>query len=59
MSDTKPADLGNVTPEQLQNIGGGACTPADIVSIVGNLTTAYESLVDFTSHVIGRVNNAL
>jgi len=59
MSDTKPADLGSITPEQLQNIGGGECTASDVVQLVGHLTSAYESLVDFTSHVIGRVNNAL
>ena len=57
MSETKPqaVNAGNLTPEQVQSVGGGDCTPADIISIIGNLTTAYESLIDFTSHVIERV----
>ena len=54
MSETK-ANAGNLTPEQVQSVGGGNCTAADIVSIIGNLTTAYESLIDFTSHVMERV----
>ena len=44
--------------DQLEKIGGGDCTPADIVGIVGSLTQAYEGLVDFTSHVIERVMTA-
>ena len=44
-----------LTAEQLEKVGGGGCTPADIVGIIGNLTQAYEGLVDFTSHVIERV----
>jgi hypothetical protein len=28
--------------DQLEKIGGGECTPGDIVSIIGNLTQAYE-----------------
>lgn len=40
---------------QLEKIGGGECTPADFIGIIGNLTQAYEGLVDFTSHVIERV----
>ena len=50
MEDLKQAQ------NQLEKIGGGGdCTPADILGIIGNLTIAYEGLVDFTSHVIDRV----
>lgn len=55
MSDTKPVE---VNAEQLQNIGGGGCTPQDLVMITNQLTSAYESLVDFTSHVIGRISGS-
>ena len=60
MSETNPqaASAGNLTPEQVQGVGGGACNATDIISIVGNLTTAYESLIDFTSHVIERVSRS-
>jgi hypothetical protein len=58
MSETKPqaANAGNLTPEQVQGVGGGDCTATDIISIVGNLTTAYESLIDFTAYVFERVS---
>jgi hypothetical protein len=58
MSETKPqaANAGNLTPEQVQSVGGGNCSPSDIIQIIGNLTTAYESLIDFTSHVMERVS---
>ena len=52
MSETKTP----LSPEALSRIGGGECTAADYISIVGSLTDAYESLIDFTSYVIGRVN---
>ena len=51
MSDTKPT----LPAEALKNIGGGECTPQDYITMVGQLTDAYESLIDFTSYVIGRV----
>ena len=44
-----------VSSEVAQQIGGGACTPAELLDLTKSLTDAYESLVDFTSHVIGRV----
>ncbi len=58
MSETKSqaANAGNLTPEQVQSVGGGDCTPGDIIQIIGNLTTAYESLINFTSHVMERVS---
>ena len=55
MSDTKPVE---VNPEQLQSIGGGGCTAQDLISMSNQLTSAYESLVDFTSHVISRVSGS-
>jgi hypothetical protein len=51
MSETKTT----VPAEALKNIGGGECTAADWLSMVNDLTNAYESLIDFTSYVIGRV----
>ena len=45
-----------LTEEQAARIGGGGeCSASDVVGILGQLTSAYESLVDFTSHVIERV----
>jgi hypothetical protein len=52
MSETKPT----LPTEALKNIGGGECTPQEYITIVGQLTDAYESLIDFTSYVIGRVS---
>jgi hypothetical protein len=45
---TLPADIANT-------IGGGECSATEIVGLINGLTQAYESLVDFTSHVIARV----
>jgi len=52
MSDTKPEPF---TPEQLQRIGGGDCTIGDIQQALDTLRDSYDTLVDFTSYVIGRV----
>jgi hypothetical protein len=44
--------------EQVKAVSGGdgACTIVDAaIAGIQNLTTAYESLVSFTSHVIERV----
>lgn len=46
---------GILTDEQVEAVSGGACTPAEIIGILGQLKTGYESLVDFTSYVIERV----
>jgi hypothetical protein len=54
MSDTKLQDAA-LTPENLQKIGGGSCTVEDAISIIKDLTDAYETLIDFTAHVIERV----
>ncbi len=52
MSDTKPQGL---TPEQLQIISGGDCTISDLQGALVQLKDSYDTLVDFTSYVIGRV----
>ena len=52
MSDTKPEPF---TPEQLQRISGGDCTISDIEGALAQLKDSYDTLVDFTSYVIGRV----
>ena len=58
MSDKPIPTPGTVLEgEQVNAVAGGNCTPADILPILTNLTQAYESLVDFTSHVIERVVN--
>jgi hypothetical protein len=45
----------HITQQQLDAISGGECTAQDYVQILGELKTAYEDLVDFTSYVIERV----
>jgi hypothetical protein len=52
MSDTKT----EISAESLKKIGGGECTAQEYITIVGQLTDAYESLVDFTSYVMGRIS---
>ena len=47
--------LTNLTPEQLEKIGGGDCTPQQWIDIVDQLQSTYDTLVDFTSYVIERV----
>jgi hypothetical protein len=54
MSDTKLQDAA-LTPENLQKIGGGSCTVQDAIDIIKDLTDAYETLIDFTAHVMERV----
>jgi hypothetical protein len=52
MSDTKIP----LPAEALKNVGGGACTPQQYIDILGQLTNAYEQLIDFTSYVMERVS---
>lgn len=55
MSD-KPIQAGTVLEaEQVNAVSGGSCSPGDVLPIIQSLTQAYESLIDFTSHVIERV----
>lgn len=52
---TPPAGL---TQEQIDAISGGwDCSGSQLVDLANNLTKAYESLIDFTSHVFERVAN--
>jgi hypothetical protein len=56
MTDTKmPAIPKALTPEQIEAISGGECTPGEWLSILDDLKGAYESVVDLTSYVIERV----
>jgi hypothetical protein len=45
-----------LTTEQIEKVGGGECTPEQYFTILGDLTAAYESLIDFTSYVMERVS---
>ena len=49
------ADTKTLTEEAAAKVGGGGCTPSEIIDITTRLTDAYEALVDFTSHVMERV----
>lgn len=56
MSETRPVPkFAGLTQEQLDKIGGGDCTPQEIIQIFDQLKTSYDTLVDFTSYVIERV----
>ena len=46
---------GVLTPEQIQAVSGGECTPSEYIKILTQLKDGYETLVDFTSYVIERV----
>ena len=55
MSDTKTP----LTSEQVERVGGGLdCSADQIFEFLGRLTEGYESLVEFSSHVIERVINS-
>lgn len=47
-----------VAAENLTKIGGGECTAEDYISIVGQLTDAYEGLISFTTYVMERVSGS-
>ena len=52
----KNPDTPGLTDAQAESIaGGGLCSAEDLVNVTSSLIQAYENLVDFTSHVIGRV----
>ena len=59
MADTKQTRPNELSADQLEKIGGGECTPSDIITILARLTESYENLVDFSSHVIERVLNGV
>ena len=50
---------GVLSDEQIAKISGGNCSAADYVSIIDDLKSSYDSLVDFTSYVMERVSNSL
>lgn len=52
----KQLDTNRLDETQAAEVGGGSlCSPDDLVRLTESLKTAYENLVDFTSHVIERV----
>ena len=55
MSEPKIPKFEPISDEQLQRISGGECTPQEVIKVLGDLKTAYDQLVDFTSYVIERV----
>jgi hypothetical protein len=61
MSDKPiPTPPSTLSQEQVGAVSGGTdgCTPEQpeqYIQIIGQLTSAYEGLVDFTSHVIERI----
>jgi hypothetical protein len=61
MSEKKLPDLTfqPIDPEIVEKVaGGGTCTADDINTLIDNLQSNYDTLVDFTSYVIERVANA-
>lgn len=56
MSETKPVEI---ALDELKDVAGGSLfTCEDYINVINRLTDAYEGLIDFTSHVIGRVADA-
>ncbi len=59
MSETQAAKIlenNELNATQVQDIaGGGLCSAEEIVNITSSLIKSYENLVDFASHVMGRV----
>lgn len=44
-----------ISAESAEGIAGGDCSLAQLEQITASLKDSYENLVDFVSHVIGRV----
>jgi hypothetical protein len=44
-----------LTAQEVELVGGGMCDANQILQLTKNLTAAYENLVAFASHIIGRV----
>jgi hypothetical protein len=55
MSDVPKIPPGILTPEQIEKVSGGDCSLADLGTIVPQLKSAYEGLIDFTVYVMERV----
>ena len=49
------ADTNTITEEAAAKVGGGSCTIEDAITITGQLTDAYENLIEFTTYVMERV----
>lgn len=49
------ADPKAISSEVAEKIGGGDCTLKDVVDLSGELTRAYDNLVEFSTYVIERV----
>src|SRR5258706_12892488 len=45
-----------LTTQQLEKVGGGYCTPEQLLDLTKSLTDAYETLIDFTSYVMDRIS---
>ncbi len=45
-----------LTTQQLEKVGGGDCTPEQLLDLTKSLTDAYETLIDFTSYVMDRIS---
>lgn len=54
---TKNPDPQELDEAQVEEVGGGGdgCTINQALDSTGSLTQAYENVVAFTSHVIGRI----
>ena len=50
MADTKV-----LSEEVAAKIGGGDCTVQDAITLTGQLTAAYENLIEFTTYMMERV----
>ncbi|APV49571.1 hypothetical protein BWI17_07700 [Betaproteobacteria bacterium GR16-43] len=58
MSKPMPEIPKGLDPELVEKISGGGfdmCSPDEINQLIGGLRSNYDTLVDFTSYVIGRV----
>ncbi len=45
-----------IAPENVDGISGGLCSGDELKALTDALKDSYENLVDFVSHVIGRVS---
>ena len=56
MSDKPVPPLpAGVSQEQWDRISGGDCTAGEVTTFINDLKSNYDTLVDFTSYVMGQV----
>lgn len=58
MSETtipKTLEANELDAAQAADVAGGLCSADEFVRLTASFTQAYENLVDFTSHVMGRI----